>query len=83
MEVRSTVDAALLPPAEDPTADTEDPRPSAGSHYWASLLLLVALTVGDGVLVVLLFDIWGERFSLFINQGTALVCIAPWLPTQP
>ena len=38
-------------------------------------ILLVALTVGDGVLVVILFDTWGEEYSLFINQGTAFVYI--------
>ena len=37
--------------------------------------LLVALTVGDSVLGVILFDLFDERLSLFVNQGTAFVYI--------
>ena len=43
--------------------------------YWAALTLLVALTVGDSVLAVVLFDLYDERLALFVNQGTAFVYI--------
>jgi len=49
-------------------------------RYVGALGLLVALTVGDSVLVVVLFDVWNptgthDRLTLFINQGTAFVYI--------
>jgi drug/metabolite transporter (DMT)-like permease len=46
-----------------------------GKYYWYALILLVALTVADNVLVVILFDTFGERYSQYINQGTAFVYI--------
>ena len=57
------------------------PSLGGGWRLVAALSLLVALTVGDGVLVVILFDTWGEEYSLFINQGTAFVYIvlSSWL----
>ena len=59
---------------DSPSSSTSTPTKS---HFRLSLslILLVLLTVGDGVLVCILFDLWGERFALFINQGTALVYI--------
>ena len=47
----------------------------AGKWYWLSLLLLVVLVVADNVLVVVLFDTFGERYAQFLNQGTAFVYI--------
>lgn len=38
-------------------------------------LVLVLLQTADGTLCVLLFDIWGEHYSIFINQGGAFVYI--------
>lgn len=44
--------------------------------YWATLGALVLLTVADNVLVNILFDMFTERYSQFVNQGTAFVyCI--------
>lgn len=43
--------------------------------FWSMFCLLVLLQTADGTLCVLLFDIWGERYSIFINQGTAFVYI--------
>eukprot|EP00966_Prymnesium_polylepis_P196362 4550735-Prymnesium_polylepis.1 len=43
--------------------------------YWGALALLVALTVADSVLAIVLFDLFDERLALFVNQGTALVYI--------
>jgi len=43
--------------------------------FWSMLVLLVLLQTADGCLCVLLFDIWGERYSIFINQGGAFVYI--------
>ncbi|KAL1528290.1 hypothetical protein AB1Y20_009647 [Prymnesium parvum] len=43
--------------------------------YWLALALLVALTVADAVLAVVLFDLFDERLALFVNQGTAFVYI--------
>ena len=41
-----------------------------------TLLILIFLTVGDGVLVVILFDKYTDRYSQYLNQGTAGVyCI--------
>ena len=38
-------------------------------------VVLVSLQTADGTLCVLLFDVWGERYSIFINQGGAFVYI--------
>ena len=41
-----------------------------------TLLVLICLTVADGVLVVILFDKYTDRYSQYLNQGTAGVyCI--------
>uniref|UniRef100_A0A7S3C3Z2 EamA domain-containing protein n=1 Tax=Haptolina ericina TaxID=156174 RepID=A0A7S3C3Z2_9EUKA len=51
-------------------------QPSASRRSTVlAISLLVALTVGDSVLAVILFDLFDERLSLFVNQGTALVYI--------
>ena len=60
--------------AEEPTTS---PRGFGGAFgFWLMFVVLVALQTADGVLCVLLFDVWGERFSIFINQGGALVYIS-------
>ena len=35
-----------------------------------TLLILIFLTVADGVLVVILFDKYTDRYSQYLNQGT-------------
>ena len=45
------------------------------THYWGSLVLLVALNVADADLQVVTWDVWGDRYTLFLNQGTAAVYI--------
>eukprot|EP00941_MAST-03F_sp_MAST-3F-sp1_P002341 g2341.t1 len=45
------------------------------SHFTV-LLVLIALTVGDGVLPVVLFSKYTSKYAQFLNQGTAFVyCI--------
>jgi drug/metabolite transporter (DMT)-like permease len=44
--------------------------------FWLMFLVLVLLQTADGTLCVLLFDVWGERYSIFINQGGAFVYIS-------
>ena len=70
MAAREGQVALLDSPSSSTSAATKSPI-----RLSLSLLLLVLLTVGDGVLVCILFDLWGERFALFINEGTALVYI--------
>ena len=43
--------------------------------FWTMFVLLVALQTADGTLCVVLFDVWGSRYSIFINQGGAFVYI--------
>lgn len=43
--------------------------------YWGSLVVLVVLTVADWDIQYVLFDLWGERYTLFLNQATAAVYI--------
>ena len=45
------------------------------ARYYGCIALLVALTVADGVLLNVLFDVWGERYVLYINEGPAVVYI--------
>lgn len=44
-------------------------------HYWGSLAILVILSVADWDIQYVLFDLWGERYTLFLNQATAAVYI--------
>ncbi len=67
----------MLTNSEPPTAGLLKPAATAGrvAPLAAVVFIMVALTVADGVLGVVLFDLWGERFSLFLNQATAAVYI--------
>ena len=64
-----------MEPLLDRSSGVVAPTLGTGARYYLALVLLVFLNVADAVLVVLLFDVWGERYSLFINQGTAFVYI--------
>lgn len=72
-------DALLVNDAEEREAVAAAPHrpPGFGTRgsFWLSLVALILLMTADGVLCVLLFDIWGQRYALFINQGTAFVYI--------
>jgi len=70
--VTTTVSTALLPPIL--SSNSSDPY-FTGKWYWYALILLVALSVADNVLVVILFDTFGERYAQYLNQGTAFVYI--------
>jgi drug/metabolite transporter (DMT)-like permease len=51
-------------------------RGFGGSRGFALMCVtLVTLQTADGSLCVLLFDVWGDRYSIFINQGGAFVYI--------
>lgn len=41
----------------------------------AKIFVLIVLTVADGVLVTILFDKYGDRYSQYLNQGTAGVYV--------
>ena len=43
--------------------------------YWLTLIVLIVLTVADGVLVTILFDEYTEYYAQFVNQGTAFVYV--------
>jgi len=51
----------------------EDRRRAKMRRKMFVLATLIFLTVADGVLVVVLFDKYGDRYSQYINQGTAAV----------
>ena len=64
------------PDYRNPNAATTSSSPYfTGRYYWFALTLLVLLFVADNVLVVVLFDTFGERYAQYINQGTAFVYI--------
>ena len=64
------------PGYRNPNAATTSSSPYfTGRYYWFALTLLVLLFVADNVLVVVLFDTFGERYAQYINQGTAFVYI--------
>ena len=60
-------EASLQRPSK-PKAYFHDPQ-----KFTFALVLLVVLTVADGVLVVVLFDMYTETYAQFVNQGTAFV----------
>lgn len=58
----------------EPNLEEEDSqKQSSKFQYVAMLVIFVLLTVADGVLNILLFDVFGESYSQFLNQGTAAV----------
>lgn len=67
--------------SDSPLLVGEEPRSRAPrgfggpKGFWMMFVLLVALQTADGSLCVLLFDVWGSRYSIFINQGGAFVYI--------
>ena len=48
---------------------------AAAASYWAMLAVLIALTVADAVLCTIMFDMFTERYAIFLNQATAFVYI--------
>ena len=46
---------------------------AAAASYWAMLAVLIALTVADAVLCTIMFDMFTERYAIFLNQATAFV----------
>ena len=48
---------------------------AADATYWAMLAVLIALTVADAVLCTIMFDMFTERYAIFLNQATAFVYI--------
>jgi len=72
----ASTSTSLLPLLDQPLDTTTPDAPYfVGKWYWYALTLLVVLNVADNVLVVVLFDTFGERYAQFINQGTAFVYI--------
>ena len=48
---------------------------AADATYWAMLAVLIALTVADAVLCTIMFDMFTERYAIFLNQATAFVYV--------
>lgn len=64
--------------AESRSDDAPVEEEEIGAFRWpfakkkiAVFFILIALTVADGVLVVILFDKYTDRYSQYLNQGTA------------
>ena len=87
-----TLSESLLASSSAPSTGDEVSAATLTSRrkaaYWVTLAVLVVLTVGDNVLVVVLFDEFTEVYSQYLNQGTAFVYIVAsslvlfvrWLP---
>ena len=64
--------------------EEDSQKQSSKFQYVAMLVIFVLLTVADGVLNILLFDVFGESYSQFLNQGTAAVYgILSFNPSKP